>query len=434
MRKPSIRENGKSLFLIDPKITHPDDYKKIVGFELTVELLEKGNLGGVMPISALMVARGDHTGDEFAFDYSGGFPQYVGTAKELVTFTDTNRADMFFQNASPISFNGGSATAKFEGDKALFTDITSVITAFGVYGSYKITNVTWILGDPQERYGDDDDSYKPVNTKKFNDIPTVENGSNYNYVDIEVPAVGKGPFPVILWIHGGGWTSLSRKSAFISHTLNYLVSKGYAIVYAEYTLSQDLGNGVIRGSYPQNIYDLKTAVRFIRANAEKYNLDASYIVAMGESAGGHLAQLMGTTNGNPDYEDLSVGNADYSSDVQAIASYFGPTDISGLFVYAMLGSDNVNNTELGMKASPYYQITADAPPLFLSHGEDDQVVKIEQSRTMEEKAKKLIGEDKVTSLYFEHGPHASKSVFDSKQAMEAVEAFITKHLPTKRQM
>ncbi|MGG4217848.1 S-layer homology domain-containing protein [Paenibacillus jamilae] len=423
----SIKKNDNGLFLIDPKITHPKDYKKIVGFELTFKRLEKGSFGGVMPISALMVARGNHGGNEFKFDVSGGFPNYVGSAKELVTFTDTNLGDMFFANASQLTFNGESVTAKFKGTKALFTNNTNVLTAFGVFGSFKVTNVTWILGNPQETYSDKDESYKPVETKRYNDIPTVENGTKYNYVDIEVPTKGEGPFPVIMWIHGGGWTSLNRKSAFISNTMNYLVSKGYAVVYAEYTLSQDMGKGDIQGSFPQDIYDLKAAVRFIRANSKKYNLDPNYIVSMGESAGGHLSTLLGTTNGNPNYEDLNMGNAGYSSDVQAMVSYFGPTNTNGLFAYALLGSKNIGNTELIKSASPYYQITADAPPLFLAHGEDDQTVPAMQSHVMESKARKLIGDENVTSRYFTHGPHASKSVFDAKPVMEAVEAFITKH-------
>lgn len=423
----SIKKNGNSLFLIDPKITHPKDYKKIVGFELSFKRLEKGNLGGVMPISALMVARGNHGGKDFKFDMNGGFPQYVGSAKELVTFTDTNLGDMFFANASQLTFNGESVTAKFKGTKALFTNSTNVLTASGVFGSFQMTNVTWILGNPKETYSDKDESYKPVETKRYNDIPTVENGTKYNYVDIEVPTKGEGPFPVVMWIHGGGWTTLSRKSAFVSNTMNYLVSKGYAVVYAEYTLSQDMGQDVIQGSFPQDIYDLKAAVRFLRANAKKYNLDTNYIVSMGESAGGHLSTLLGTTNRNPNYEDLSMGNAGYSSDVQAMVSYFGPTNTNGLFAYALLGSKNIGNTELIKTASPYYQITADAPPLFLAHGEDDQTVPAMQSHVMESKARKLIGDENVTSRYFAHGPHASKSVFDAKPVMEAVEAFITKH-------
>jgi len=406
----SIKENGSSLYQIDPKFAHSNDYEKIVGFELTVELQEPGLLGGQMPISALMVARGDHPAEAFAFDYSGGIPRYVGSAQELVTFTDSELGVMFFKNSYPVSFNGGTVTVRFEGDKALFNTGTNVLTAYGVYGSFMVTDVAWILGEPEESYPDSEEPYQPIETVRYDDIPTVENGSQFNYVDIEVPAIGEGPFPVVMWIHGGGWTSLSRKSAFVSDTLNYLVSKGYAIVYAEYTLSVDHGNGFIEGSFPQNIHDLKAAVRFIRANAEAYNLDTSFIVAMGESAGGHLSMLLGTTNGNPDYEDLSMGNAEYSSDIQAMVSYFGPTYTDGLFAYALLGSEHYENAELIEAASPYVQLTEHAPSLFLTHGENDQLVSIEQSRIMEAKAKELLGEDRVTSMYFAHGPHASKSV------------------------
>jgi len=423
----SIRENGNSLFLLDPKTTHPDNYAKITGFELTIELLEPALLGGQLPISALMVARGDHPAEAFAFDYSGGIPKYVCTAREFVTFTDSDLGSLFFLNSRLVTLNDGTVTVKFEGEKALFTPNINVLTAYGVYGSFMVTNVNWILGDPEESYPDDESAYQPVETIRYNDIPTVENGSIHNYVDIEVPAIGQGPYPVVMWIHGGGWTGLSRKSVFVSDTMNYLVSKGYAVVYAEYSLSQDLGDGMIEGSFPQNIYDLKAAVRFIRANAEQYNLNTDYIVAMGESAGGHLSMLLGTTNGNPDYEDLSMGYAEYSSDVQVMVSYFGPKYTDGLFAYALLGSEHYEDKELYEAASPYVQLTEHAPPLFMTHGENDQLVGIEQSRMMEVKAKELLGDDQVTTLYFEDGPHASRSVFDAKEVMEAIESFITKH-------
>lgn len=421
----TITDQGNGLYHIDPKVTHPDDYTKIIGFELTIERLEEGNLGGIMPISALMIARGDYTADDFEFDYSGGMPSYIGTAKELVTFNDSYLGGMFFANASEMSFAGGSVTARFEGNKAIFSDTTTVLTAMSIYGQFKVSDVTWIVGDPEGSYEEEDNSWEYVETIRYNDIATVENGTDYNYVDIEVPAEGEGPFPVILWIHGGAWTSLNRKSAFISDTMNYLVSKGYAIVYAEYTLSKDLGDGVIEGGYPDMIHDLKAAVRFVRANAEMYNLDTSYIAAMGESAGGHLAMLLGTTNGSADHEDLSMGNAEYSSDVQAMVSYFGPSHIKELFALYTLGSDNVENNELIEAASPYLQITADAPPLYLTHGANDMSVSINESLNMEAKAKELLGEENVTTLYYEHGPHASKSVFDTKLARESVEVFIT---------
>jgi|GEM_PF-2099324 len=422
----SITEQGEGLFHIDPKITHPDDYMNIVGFELSIKRLEEGSLGGIMPISALMVTRGSHSVEDFAMDYSSGIPNYVGTAKELVTFNDSYLGTMFFANALEITLGEDEVIASFEGDKAIFSEQTTTLTAMSIFGKFEVSDVTWIIGEPEGSY-DDEEAWEYVETIKYEDIATVENGSEYNYIDIEVPAEGEGPFPVILWIHGGGWQSLSRKSVFIPDTINYLISKGYAVVSAEYTLSKTVGEGIIEGGYPQMIYDLKAAVRYLRANAETYNLDTSFIAAMGESAGGHLAMLLGTSNGSEAHEDLSMGNEEYSSAVQLMVSYFGPSHVKDLFALAALGTENVANEQLIELASPYLQINADAPPLYLTHGENDMTVGINESYIMEEKARQLLGEENVTTLYYEHGPHASKGVFDTKLARESVEAFITTH-------
>jgi acetyl esterase/lipase len=323
---------------------------------------------------------------------------------------------------------GETATVKYEGDRALFDDANSFITGYGVFGKFELVSVSWISGEITDN-SEDDIVWSPVETVKYNDVPTVENGTKYNYVDITVPK-GGGPYPVVFWIHGGGWSQLDRTSFFISDTREYLLSKGYAIVSAEYTLCESAGEDITSG-YPQMVYDLKTAVRFIRANADKYNLDTSFIAAMGESAGAHLAMLLGTTNSSKAHEDLSMGNAGFSSDVQAMVSYFGPSDlVDNIMGYAVFGSSYTE--ELGKAASPYYQITKNAPPLFLTHGENDAAVPIEHSYKMEQKAKELIGAKNVTSIYYADAPHASKAAFDKSSAMQAVEVFLATQLANSK--
>lgn len=421
-----ITDKGKGLFHIDAKVTNPDSYKKITGFELTVKLVSQGSIGdGTLLINTLMVSQGAQTADAFAMSYDGGVPRYTGTAKELITFSDFAGSSMFFTYASNATFSNGTVKVRYEGGKALFDDTNSILSAFGIYGQFDVTNVTWISGKIDVNNKTLGGEWPvSIRTKKYNDIPNVKNGTVSNYIDIEVPD-GKGPYPVILWLHGGGWTQLNRKSCFISDTMDYLLSKGYAVVSAEYTLSQINGNS-IKSGYPNMIYDLKAAVRYIRANAEKYNLDTSFVAAMGESAGGHLAMLLGTTNGNPDYEDLSMGNAKYSSNVQAIVSYFGPSNLTGMLALAALGSDYTpKQTEA---ASPYYKINKNTPPLFLTHGKNDAVVSIQQSYDMEKKAKSIIGEANVTSVYYDDAPHASVGAYDIRPAAEKVEVFLTKNL------
>lgn len=427
---------GNGLFHIDAKLSN-DNYKQITGFELTIRLLTPGDLGnGALRISALMIAAGAYAAEDFEMSFDTGIPRYVGKAGDIITYSDFSGAPMFFPGAVEVvgqdgtGFSSDCMTVKYEADSALFDDNNSILTAYGIFGSFDVVDVNWIFGEIKrtpvtERGGKN----SPLNVKtvRYDDIPTVKNGTKYNYVDIEVPE-GEGPFPVVMWIHGGAWCAMDRKFCIISQTMKYLLSKGYAVVKAEYTLCdpadyENEGTFTGKTGYPQMIYDLKAAVRFIRANAKKYNLSPYFIAAMGESAGGHLSMLLGTTNGNPDYEDLSMGNEGFSSDIQAMVSYYGPADLTGIMGRFMLRS--AFTEERGRAASPYYQLKAGAPPLFVTHGENDGAVDIEDSRKMERRAKELGVE--VTACYYEDATHANVGVYDSREAMEWVEEFITSH-------
>lgn len=418
-----VTDKGNGLYIIDAKASNPKNYKKITGFTITARLATKGSIGGgALNINALLVSQGVHTADEFTMDYDGGIPRYAGKSPELVTFCDYEGATMFFKHAQNEVFITNPLQLTYKGDKALFTDKDSCLTVSSIFGQFEVTDVLWYCGDIKAGNTDADKDW-PVSVKtiKYPDLKTCANGNAYNYVDIEEPE-GCGPFPVILWIHGGGWQSLSRKSCFIRDTMNYLISKGYAVASADYTLSIN-NNGIITSGYPQMIYDLKAAVRFLRANAKQYNLDTRFIAAMGESAGGHLAQLLGTTNGKAEYENLSMGNESYSSDVQLIVSYFGPTELTGLFGIAALG--NNASDELGEAGSPYYQVNKNTPPIFLTHGRNDQTVPFQQSVDMEAKAKALIGAENVVTVFYDNAPHASIAAYDTKSAAQKVEQFIT---------
>ncbi|MEX2261351.1 MAG: alpha/beta hydrolase [Bryobacteraceae bacterium] len=120
--------------------------------------------------------------------------------------------------------------------------------------------------------------------------------------------------PVVVWVHGGGWRAGSKdKPRCLS-----LVREGYAIVAINYRLSGE-------ATFPSQIYDVKAAIRWVRANAKQYGFDPERIAVFGASAGGHLAALAGTSGGVKELEG-SLGNAEESSRVQAVVDWFGPTD------------------------------------------------------------------------------------------------------------
>src|SRR5205823_333626 len=136
--------------------------------------------------------------------------------------------------------------------------------------------------------------------------------------DLALPNEGKGPFPAVVCLHGGGWVSGDRKQ--MSKTIEVLARRGYVALAPDYRLAP-------AHRFPACVEDCKAAVRWLRANAGKYRIDPGRIGAVGLSAGGHLACLLGVTTPGDGLEGTG-GNSDRSSAVQAVVSFAGPTDLT----------------------------------------------------------------------------------------------------------
>ncbi len=134
-------------------------------------------------------------------------------------------------------------------------------------------------------------------------------------LDIYLPSEDKGPFPVIVFIHGGAFKMGDKSSFEVNPALEGL-KHGYAVVSVNYRLS---GEAI----FPAQIQDVKAAIRFIRANAGKYHLNSNKIASWGASAGGHLSAMVGTTGDIQEFDDASLGNATQSSQVHAVIDWFG---------------------------------------------------------------------------------------------------------------
>jgi len=144
----------------------------------------------------------------------------------------------------------------------------------------------------------------PYGVKVFRDIPYVSNGHERQKLDLYLPENSNEPLPVIIWIHGGGWQSGSKENCLPLR--KGFVNRGYAIASINYRLSS-------HATFPAQIEDCKSAIRWLRAHAKEYGLDVSRFGVWRSSAGGHLAALIGTTG---DLKEFDVGeNLDQSSRV-----------------------------------------------------------------------------------------------------------------------
>ena len=194
-------------------------------------------------------------------------------------------------------------------------------------------------------------------------------------MDVHFPSAG-GPWPVLVYVHGGAWMHGDKSEAGMFARL--MTAQGYLVVSINYRLFPE-------AQFPAMIQDVKCAVRSLRANAAQYNLDPNRVGAVGVSAGGHLAALLGTTDMSAGWD---VGEyLEQSSRVQAVIAMAGVMDLSRKFpnadIEAMkrVGFGEYNVVE----ASPISHVTPDDPPVLLIHGDRDELVPVEQSQLMYER-------------------------------------------------
>jgi acetyl esterase/lipase len=246
-------------------------------------------------------------------------------------------------------------------------------------------------------------------------------------LDLAVPQ-GKGRFPAVVCIHGGGWRFGHRRD--LTKVIEELAGKGFVAATISYRLSD-------KAPFPAQIEDCKTAVRWLRGHAEKYQIDRHKIGCIGMSAGAHLACLLGTCRKEDGLEG-NGGHADQSSQVQCVVSIFGPTDLSArtwtkqieeALLVPFLGGTIDEKPEVYKKASPINYVHKGAPPFLFFHGTEDKIVAISQSRTMAEKLK-AAGVD-VKLVEFEgagHGWLGDKL----QQTVDQTIDFFDKHLKAQK--
>jgi acetyl esterase/lipase len=258
-------------------------------------------------------------------------------------------------------------------------------------------------------------------------------------LDVYLPDEGDGPFPVIISIHGGAFKSGDRGDNQVMPMLEGLKC-GYAVVSINYRLS---GEAI----FPVQIYDVKAAVRWIRANAKQYRFNPDKIAAWGGSAGGHLSALLGTSGDVEELEDLTMGNPKESSRVQAVVDWFGPTDflkmdeqlkeskVKNPQIHSvpdspeseLIGKNITDAPELVKAVNPETYITPDDPPFFIQHGLIDHLVPYQQSVNLAKKLEPVIGNEKVTLELFQNTDHGGPA-FTTEQNVKKVFIFLDQTL------
>jgi len=221
------------------------------------------------------------------------------------------------------------------------------------------------------------------------------------------------------------------------------IYRGYAVVSINYRLSQE-------AIFPAQIYDCKSAMRFVKAHAADYKLDKERIGLWGGSAGGHLAALLATSEGVEALEDFSTGNPEEDTRVRAVVVWFGPTysflEMDPMLAETgngpsdhslpespescLLGAQITLIPDLVWKASPAAYITPDAPYFLLQHGYHDPVVPVQQSIKFAAALEQTAGKEKVHLDVFENHVMHADPYFESDANLEIVYAFLDKHLKT----
>ena len=260
--------------------------------------------------------------------------------------------------------------------------------------------------------------------------------SNAQRLDLFLPATGTGPFPLVVWIHGGGFSGGSKTLA-TNAAARRLVDRGFAVASLEYRLSRE-------ALFPAAVLDLKAAIRHLRANASNYRIAPDRIGAWGSSAGGHLAAFLGVTGDIGEFEDAALGNATQSSRVQAVVDWYGPSDLLNMDVdanaqgcspYGGIGHDNANSPEgrwlggkpssipqVASRASPVTWVSADDPPFVIQHGGMDCSVPTGQGRRMRDALLPFLGASRVSWTEFPTDGHGGPS-FSSTANIDIVASF-----------
>ena len=267
---------------------------------------------------------------------------------------------------------------------------------------------------------------------------TIENleyariGTDSLQLDLRIPDGSGGPFPVILYLHSGAWITGDRTGGPAIRQ----ASRGYAVASIDYPLAP-------KYVWPSQLQACKAAVRWLRANAARFNLDPARIGVFGTSAGGHLAAMMGTTNGDPEFEGLELGNPQFSSAVKVVVDLYGPVDLlkideQKLPCYGNLSANSPfmppsllmgcpiqECKEKTETSNPINYITRDDPPFLIMQGQLDCLTPWQQSKMLYDA---LVANGVTANLYLLPTAQHADGQFDLQENKQIISDFFDRYL------
>ena len=264
----------------------------------------------------------------------------------------------------------------------------------------------------------------PADVEEILDVEYGTGGERKLKLDLYLPKGRTKAGPAIVFIHGGAWKSGNRGQ--MKFYCVKFAERGYVTATVSYRLTGE-------AAFPAAVHDVKCAVRWLRANAGRYLVDPDRVAVSGNSAGGHLAMMIGYSD-DPSLEGAG-GNNSVSSRVCAVVDFYGPTDLTAEYarghavVRDFLGGKAFDEAPDAYRlASPLFHLTKDDPPTLIFHGTIDSLVPVVQADALAAKLQEL----KIDHVYerYDGWPHVmdlAEAV--NRRCLYQMEHFFKKHLP-----
>ena len=278
---------------------------------------------------------------------------------------------------------------------------------------------------------------EPMIRPSFGDVPYATL-SRSEVMDVYVPG-GTGPFPVVLYIHGGAFRYGSKDEPRYGDSMDVriLLNVGIAIASINYRMSAE-------APFPAAVIDARAAVRWLRAHAEKLSLDPARIALWGKSAGGNIALLVAMSDGDKIFDDPRLENNNIPSQVRGVVALYAPTDFLSMDVQneqnpmcrgaprhnapdsaesLYIGSSIQENMQQARAASPANYVASAAVPVLLQAGTHDCTVPVQQSQALYDALLPRLGPGKISLTMLTGATHADP-VFDRVENLTVIRDFL----------